>query len=157
VTRVYRDGVVVNTVTHPGNLNTHGVDTLNNPLPMRVGSQTQANGVPEPAWRPSMTIAKIRVYAVALADSKILENYNLEKGQFIPANPEILNESYDIAAGRFAFSWTPAAGRTYAVEAANVLGDPNAWAPVATGVTSGSFSETVPAGDTARFYRLRIE
>jgi hypothetical protein len=155
VTRVYRDGVIANTVTLPSNLITHGTDTLGNPLPMRVVAQNEDDGDPDPGRRGSLTIAKIRVYAVALADAKILENYNAEKNAFLPPTTQIATTAYDAAQGRITFTWTAIAGKTYTVEAAGVVTDPAAWAPVATGLTTGSFSEAT-AG-TMKFYRLRVE
>ena len=52
-------------------------------------------------------------------------------------------------------TWTPVAGRTYRVEAATSLTSPT-WVPLATGQTSGSYTETSVNG-TARFYRVVVE
>jgi hypothetical protein len=155
VTRVYRDGALANTVPQPGNLNTWGVDTAGNPLLMRVGAQNLADGNVDTANRPSLTIAKIRVYAVALADSKVAADYAADKDLF--GGPKILTQSYDTTAGKFTLTWNAIAGSTYAIDASSDLSSAANWGPIATGLSVGTFTETVPAGSTARFYRLRVE
>jgi len=52
-------------------------------------------------------------------------------------------------------TWTPVAGRTYRVEAATSLTSPT-WVPLATGQTSGSYTEN-SVNSTARFYRVVVE
>lgn len=49
-------------------------------------------------------------------------------------------------------SWQAETGRTYSVVAAPSLSGP--WTPAATGLTAGSFNESVTAGTAARFYRV---
>jgi hypothetical protein len=159
VSRVYRDGVIANTFTEPGNLNTWGVDTAGNALLMRVGAQNNGDGSIDTLRRASMTIAKIRVYPVALADSKVAADYAAEKAQFEAATqgPTISSQSYDTTAGKFTLNWTAIAGKTYAIDASNDLSSATNWTPIATGVATGSYTETVPAGSSYRFYRLRVE
>lgn len=52
-------------------------------------------------------------------------------------------------------TWTPITGRTYRVEAAASLTSPT-WVPLATGQTSGSYTET-SVNSAARFYRVVVE
>jgi hypothetical protein len=155
--RVYRNGVLANAFVEPGPLNTFGVDTAGNPLHMRVVAQSNNDGTPDAGQRGSLTIARLRVYAVALPADKILTDYNAEKAAFSGGTSDttITTQSYDSAQGKFTFTWTPAAGKTYDVQAANVIGDANAWTTVATAVTTGTFTETVPAG-AQRYYRLVV-
>jgi hypothetical protein len=72
---VYRDGIVANSEA-VGVLNTHGVDNTpaTNRLPFRVASQNEADGNPTIGLRGSMTIARIRVYEVAL-DAQTITNH----------------------------------------------------------------------------------
>lgn len=155
VSRLFRDGVLANNFVEPGNLNTFGVDTAGNPLPMRVGNQNNADGTPDTARRANMTIARIRVYAVALADSKIIADYAAEKDTF--AGPKILTQVYDSVLGKFTMTWTAVAGSTYAVDASADISDPANWSEVAAGLTTGTFSDTIAPGSKQRFYRLRLE
>ena len=52
-------------------------------------------------------------------------------------------------------TWTPVAGRTYRIEAATSLNSP-LWVPLATGQTSGSYTENFVTS-AARFYRVVVE
>ena len=151
VTKVFADGAVANTVTEPGALNTFGVDTAGNPLPLRVGNQSNADGTPDDARRASMTIARIKVFAVALDDARIAADYNAEKSTFLPAQPVIQNPAFN--AGAFGFSWNSAPGASYAVDVSTNL---PSWSTLATGLQTNRFTEIPPAGPM-RFYRLRVE
>jgi hypothetical protein len=155
VTKVFSNGNVANTVTEPGPLNTFGVDTGGNPLPLRVGAENNDDGTPDLLLRASMTMGRIRVYAVALADADVLADYNSEKSFFTPATgqPTIEGATYDAAAGSFSFSWTAAAGASYEVDVSTNL---PSFTPLATGLQTNSFTDVVPAGPM-RFYRLRVE
>jgi hypothetical protein len=75
-------------------------------------------------------------------------------------NPKSASSNFVASAGRpnsnsVNITWTPVAGRTYKVEATTSLTSPN-WVPVATGQTSGSYTEN-SVSSTARFYRVVVE
>lgn len=80
---VYRDGAVANTDT-VGTLNTHGTDSTPaaNRLPFRVASQNEPDGNPTAGLRGSMTIARIRVYEVALDDITITNHFSADADTF---------------------------------------------------------------------------
>jgi hypothetical protein len=80
---VYRDGAVANTDT-VGTLNTHGTDNTPaaNRLPFRVASQNEPDGNPTVGLRGSMTIARIRVYEVALDDITITNHFTADADTF---------------------------------------------------------------------------
>jgi hypothetical protein len=80
---VFQDGVPVNSETI-GVLNTHGTDNspAANRLPFRVGSQNEPNGTPTTGLRGSMSIARLRVYEVALDPAVILENFERDSDDF---------------------------------------------------------------------------
>lgn len=59
------------------------------------------------------------------------------------------------SANSITITWTPVAGRTYRVEATSSLASPD-WLPIATGRTTGSFTEN-SVSSTARFYRIAVE
>ena len=98
-----------------------------------------------------MTIARIRVFAVALDDARIAADYNAEKSTFLPAQPVIQNPAFN--AGAFGFSWNSAPGASYAVDVSTNL---PSWSTLATGLQTNRFTEIPPAGPM-RFYRLRVE
>lgn len=52
-------------------------------------------------------------------------------------------------------TWTPVAGRSYRVEATSSLTS-SSWLPIATGQTSGSYTEN-SVSSAARFYRVTVE
>ena len=56
--------------------------------------------------------------------------------------------------GGMTVSWDVVAGRTYAVEASDTLA-PGSWTTLATGLTSGNYTDTRPL-EQRRFYRVRV-
>ena len=152
-TTVYSNGEQANKEP-AGPLNTWSVDNTAkaNPLPFRVGSQSDDNGGATAGLRGSMTIAKIRVYDQTLNAEQIAgifasERYDLTR----PA----LKAVYNSAAKRVDLSWNAVQGVTYSVE---ISTDLHNWAPVATGLTSGSYQDSsLLPGSSALFYRLTAQ
>jgi hypothetical protein len=155
----YRDGVLANSETNAVGvlLNTHVVNNLGTAgsLPFRVGAQNEANGDRSGAAAPSMTVAKLRVYDLALTAQQIADTYNTERVQF-PGQPKITNVRVNPNNGFVSFDWVPAPAKTYAVERSSDLSNPLGWSTIATGQTSGSFTND-PAGAPMNHYRLRVE
>lgn len=159
----YVDGAVANSAVTPGPLATwlyDPTDPLNTPtqdfgrsLPIRVGAQNDAGGAPSVPYASS-TIAKIRAYNVALTAQQIADQYNAEVGQF-PGQPVIKDVKVNIGTGVITFDWTPAPGKSYAVETNSNLANPGGWGTAASGITSGGYTNT--ASGSAKFYRLRVE
>lgn len=71
--RVYSNGVEVNSAVLADPLNTHLLDTNNQPLPFRLGAQNEANGTATGGLRGSMSIGELRVYDRVL-DSQAIQN-----------------------------------------------------------------------------------
>ncbi len=155
----YKDGVLANSETNGVGVvlstfavnNTAGADAL----PFRVGAQNEADGSLSTAAQPSMTIGKLRVYDLALSAAQIASTYNAERVQF-PGQPKITNVQVNPGTGIVSFDWVPAPGHTYEVQRATNAANPSAWSVIATGQSSGSYSDN-PAGAPMNFYRLRIE
>lgn len=91
VKTVYTDGRVANAETNSLNaangppfvpLNTWEVNSVGGLLPFRVGSQNEPTGVPTGNFRGSMTIARIRVYEVALSQAAIDAKFAVEAEEF---------------------------------------------------------------------------
>jgi hypothetical protein len=155
-TTVYSEGVEANSEVLGAALNTWAVDGQGRPLPFRLASQTDAGGNATAGLRGSMTIAKLRVYGVALQASQMASNYTAELGLF--TRPNIQTITVNSQTGAVTLDWTTAAGQTYAVEASGNLNSPINWAAVATGLATNRFTETPGAGaGPARFYRIRVE
>ncbi len=57
--------------------------------------------------------------------------------------------------GDITITWTPVSGRTYAIEASTTL-DANSWSTVATGLTSGTWTDPNPSA-ARKFYRIVVE
>lgn len=118
-TRVYANGELVGTeVLGAGAINTHTEDDQGNPLPIRIASQTDANGVPTAALRGSLMIGQVRIHDGVLSDVDILTNWALEEDLYPdpepppPATPSPLDAP---PVHRFSFDEGPAAdafGRT---------------------------------------------
>jgi hypothetical protein len=162
----YANGALAYSETDTNVLNTFiydPVDPLNAPpnnfgrtLRFRVGAQSQASGAFDAgAARPTLTIAKIRAYDQALSAAQIAANYNAERVQF-PGAPRITNVRVNPANGFVSFDWVPAPGRTYEVLRNSDVANPNGWSSIATGQSSGSFTND-PAGAPRSYYRLRLE
>ncbi len=152
-TTVYSDGAPANSEVLTTPLNTWAVDSQNRPLPFRLASQTDAGGNATAGLRGSMTIAKVRVYGIALGASQIASNYTAEVGLF--SRPNIQAFDLNRQSGAVTLGWTTVAGKTYAVEATGSLTN---WATLVTGLSTNSFTETPGAGTGPnRFYRIRVE
>jgi len=151
-TTVYRDGQVANSATNIV-LNIASVDLSpgTNQLPFRVATQTDPTGTPTIGLRGSMTIGRIRVYDEALTPADIFAKFSAEEPIFLGPRLAI---AFDQSSGTVTITWTPAPGRTYAIDTSTDVTDPQNWVQRATGLTS-SFQES-QAGDV-RFYRLRQE
>ncbi|PXA04371.1 hypothetical protein DDZ13_07515 [Coraliomargarita sinensis] len=67
---------------------------------------------------------------------------------------KIASNAFD-ESGDFTITWTPVPGRTYAIETRPDL-TAGSWNPVATGLTSGSWTDDNPAEDKM-FYRVVVE
>jgi hypothetical protein len=100
-------------------------------------------------------VAKLRVYDLALTAQQIADTYNTERVQF-PGQPKITNVRVNPANGFVSFDWVPAPTKTYAVERNSDLSNPLGWSTIATGQTSGSFTNN-PGGAPMNHYRLRVE
>jgi hypothetical protein len=160
---VYVDGRLANSVTR-GPLNLHSVDPSDprNPdnfgrlLPFRIAAQSDPGGNATVAGTTptSMAIPKVRAYDQALSAAQIAANYNAESAEF-PNVPVITDVQYNPATGFISFDWVPAPGRSYAVEARD-LTEPFTWTEIATGQTSGTFSNSTSSA-SSRLYRLRVE
>jgi hypothetical protein len=154
-TTVYSNGALANSEVLANPLNTWAVDGQNRPLPFRLASQTDAGGNATVGLRGSMTIAKVRVYGIALGTSEISANYTNELASFTLTQPNIQAISLSPQTGAVTLDWTTLAGKTYAVEASSSLTN---WAAVVTGLSTNSFTETPAAGaGPKRFYRIRVE
>lgn len=83
-TRVYSNGSLVGSEElGAGVINTHAIDDGSNPLPIRIGSQNDANGVATAALRANgMLIGGVRIHDGVLSDSQILTNFSLEDGSY---------------------------------------------------------------------------
>jgi hypothetical protein len=157
-TTVYSNGVEANTEVLLAPLNTWAVDDQGRPLPFRLASQNEANGTATAGLRGSMTIARLRVYGVALAASQITSNYTAEVGSFVgTGRPTIQLINVDSQTGLVTLDWTTTTGSTYAVEASNNLNSPTNWAVVAAALSTNRFTETPAGAPAARFYRIRVE
>jgi hypothetical protein len=91
VKTVYTDGRVANVETNSLNanngppfvpINTWAVNAAGGPLPFRVGAQNEPSGVPTGPLRGSMTIARIRVYEVALSQAALDAKFSVEAEEF---------------------------------------------------------------------------
>jgi hypothetical protein len=81
---VYKDGVLANSEVSNPRLNVHEFSTLGvtNRLRFRVGSQNEANGTPTGNLRGGLTVARVRVYEVALDAAAISNKFSLEADAF---------------------------------------------------------------------------
>ena len=91
VKTVYTDGRVANVETNSlaaNNgppfvpINTRSLNTSGGLLPFRVGAQNEPTGLPTGPLRGSMTIARIRIWEVALSEAAINAKFSLEAEEF---------------------------------------------------------------------------
>src|SRR6185436_1644890 len=94
VTRVYRDGIQVNVESNIV-LNTHSLDTSNNPLRFRVARQNAAGGTPSGTGVGEIIIAKVRVHDLALSAVQIQAAFDREFCTFFPTDPFCLDDDND--------------------------------------------------------------
>jgi hypothetical protein len=160
----YRNGMLMNSESNAVPLNTF----LNDPsdplnalaqpigrtLNFRVAAQNDNSGVVSGAALPSMTIARVRAYDVALEAADIAAHYNAEVASF-PNRPVITGVQINPANGFIRFNWSLSPGRTYAVETNASLSNPAGWSAAVTGETSGVYSNN--AAGAQNNYRVRIE
>jgi hypothetical protein len=152
---VYIDGKVANSQQIPIELNVWTTNSVNGPLPIRVGAQNAADGSPSGPFA-TLTLARARVFDQALTDADIAQRFDAEKAAFAgsaPAQTTIENAKVDATGTTFSFTWSPVAGKTYGVESTT---DFKSWAPANGSVGNGSFSEAI-TGSGRRFYRLRVQ
>lgn len=162
---VYVNGAYANSETNPNVLNTHffdpsdplntGATPFGRGLVFRVGAQSDASGAfaTDALTRPTMAIARVKAYDVALTAAQIAANYNAERVAF-PGQPRITNVKVQ-PNGFVSFDWVPTPGRTYEVQRNDSLDNANGWSPVGTGLNSGSF--TNDPGTSPKYYRMRVE
>jgi hypothetical protein len=110
-TRVYADGEFVGEeILGAGAINTHTTDTLGNPLPIRIASQTDANGSPTANLRASLMMGAVRVHDGVLSDIEILTNFLIEDGQYpdpVPPPDPVARPLDALPVHRFSFSEGP--------------------------------------------------
>jgi hypothetical protein len=159
------NGVVANSSTSFGPLNTHlfdptdplnsGANPIGRSLPFRVGCQ---NGPTAGADVPfaTMAIARVKAYNTALSAAQIAADYNAEQAAF-PGTPVITQVAANPSSGVITFDWTPnpGPGRSYRVETNSDLTNPSGWGTVASGLTSGPFTNSISGSQ--KFYRLRVD
>ncbi|HEX7861412.1 MAG TPA: LamG-like jellyroll fold domain-containing protein [Verrucomicrobiae bacterium] len=152
---VYRDGALANTETFGAALAIHPTNSVGGPLLFKLGAQNNADGGPGGGFA-SFSMGRVRVYDFALSGTDIANIYNAEKAAYplLPPGTDITAVSLDQATRAITITWTPPAGRTVAVEASTSL--TNNWNAIATGLTTGQFSEPT-TGANYKFYRLRVE
>ncbi len=152
---VYQDGTAANSETLAAELNTWATDNtpVARPLPFRVGAQNNADASPGGQFA-SLTIGRIRVYDQALTAAQIAAQYNDEKTFFTSPPAGLKIDNISLNAGAVTLTWVVASGKTYAVETSTNLRD---WTALATGLSTGRFSEPVSNATRAKFYRLRVE
>lgn len=155
---VYSNGAVAHSQVEPGPLNTYATnDNAENPtpLPFRVASQNDSNGAPTAGLRGSMTIARVRVYDGTLSADDIAKIYNAEKdGYATVVAPVFGTPVYKPGTDTLTLTW--AATGSYTLEGSGDLGA--TWAPVATGLTGGTYDvKPVATAGAAKIFRLRSE
>jgi hypothetical protein len=156
---VYVDGRLANTETFAAALVTHAVDNSpapGRPLPFRVGIQNNADASPGGQYA-SLYLARLRVYDQPLGAATIAATYEAERDDFAPAPdaPSITGVTRNAQTGAVTLNWTASAGQTYAVQATSAV--PGGWADIATGLTTGTYTEATPPAGTTRYYRIRVE
>ncbi|MHC1763189.1 MAG: hypothetical protein AB9869_02630 [Verrucomicrobiia bacterium] len=154
---VYSDGQPANTNIITSGLDTWAVDTSVDsvPLAFMMAAQSDANGAATDGLRGSLSIARLRVYDQTLEAQAIAQIYASESGQFTVSTITIESVAYSAAADTFTLTWNAAAGIQYEVQATSDLG--GTWTAVATGLTTGSYTDKPSTGGTQRFYRVRAQ
>ncbi len=152
-TRVYSNGVEVNTEVIAAALNTHTVDTANAQLRFRVATQTDAGGGATPNLRGSMSIARIRVWDQALPAEQIAATYDQEKAAFVASVQLELSTAFNPGTRALNLTWPVIEGQTITVESTQNF---SSWTTEAADITTGQFTQTVPATGN-KFYRLRVQ
>ncbi len=153
---VYSDGQPANTNVITAGLNTWNVNDTPDPdavpLPFLIAAQNDANGaVNNDGLRGSLSVAHIRVYDQALSAQAITQIYAAEVGQYSAIT--IQTVTYNPGTDSVTITWNAVGGADYDVLATSDLG--GAWALVATGLTTGSFTDQPSTAGTQRFYRIR--
>jgi hypothetical protein len=151
---VYRDGVLANSEVFGAELAIHANSNGGAPLLFKLGAQNAADGGPGGTFA-SLSMGRVRVYDQALTGTDIGTIYNAEKANYLSASAgtDITAVTLDQSTRAITITWTPPAGRTVAVEASTNL---TSWNAVATGLTTGSYSEST-IGTNYEFFRLRVE
>lgn len=154
---VYSNGSLAFSKVLPAPLNIFNVDNaaVPRPLPFRVGIQNSAAGSTDGQFG-SLSIAKVRIYDQSLTAAQMTELYSSEvEGFTVVAAPSIDSIAVDEETGAVTIQWEVASGRTYTVQYSSELEN---WEDLATGLDSGSFTETPNfEGDPVRFYRVIAE
>ena len=153
---VYSDGQPANTNVIAAGLNTWGVNDTPDPdavpLPFVIAAQNDASGAVTAGLRGSLSIAHLRVYDQALSASAITQIYDAEVGQYSAIT--IQSVAYNAAADTVTITWNATAGLQYDVLATSALD--SAWTPIATGLTTGTFTDHPSTAGAQRFYRIRL-
>ncbi len=110
-TRVYSDGELVGEESLGfGAIHTHALDDQGNPLPIRIGSQNDADGNPTAGLRGSLNIGQVRIHDGVLDSVEILTNYLLEEQNYpnpIPPEPPAPRPLSAAPIHRYSFSEGP--------------------------------------------------
>ncbi len=155
---VYSDGQPANTNIYSNGLDTWSVNDTPEPdavpLTFVLAAQTDSSGAITEALRGSLSVARLRAYDQALGADAIAQIYDSESGQYAET-PTITIQSfaYSGQADTFTITWTTAPGAQYEVQATSNLG--GAWTSVASGLTTGTYTDHPSAAGTQRFYRIR--
>ncbi|NLH74856.1 MAG: hypothetical protein GX456_17540 [Verrucomicrobia bacterium] len=138
-------------------LNTHGVNDAPEPdavpLTFLIAAQHDANGAVTETLRGSLSIARIRVYDQALSADAIAQIYNAEVGKYSAIT--IQSITYNAATDALTITWNAVPGAKYEVVATSVLG--TAWTPIATDLTTGTYTDHPATAGSQRFYRIRLK
>jgi hypothetical protein len=150
--KVFSEGSVATTKV-TGALNTWVLDTAQQPLPIRIGSQNEDNGAPTTALRGSMTIGRLRIYDRTLSDGEVKGLFSLERKSY--SVPNDLTLALGPTPAEFTLQWVPVDGLSYEVQQSSNLVD---WTPLASGITAGSYTGVrTPEATGPQFYRLVVQ
>lgn len=87
--RIYQDGVEINVESYPTQpLATWTNDIGGNPIPFRVGRQTDASGVPSNTGLGTNVLGRIRISDIVLTSLQISNQFQAEKSQFMLADSD---------------------------------------------------------------------
>ena len=150
---VYSNGQPANTNVITGGLDTWAVNDTPEPdavpLSFVIAAQTEANGTITEGLRGSLSIARLRVYDQPLSAQAISQIYSREVGSYTALSVK----SATYSGGVITITWDALTGASYDVLATSALY--RSWTAVATGLTSGTYTESTAGGGAQKFYRIR--